>query len=169
MVGSTNGRGVCVSMKSGRLIATLEPRRRRMFAVSVLERQTRVERGTGHREEEHRRETCMGVRDLLREEETVARYRTSGVIVWLRKDARSAQPRVRRHRERHLVGLEVLPGEGAPVRGIGEGGCGEEGSARDARTQRWAREILTGSACRSPRRADRGSRPSTAIRAWTRA
>ena len=31
-----NGRGVFLSKKTGRLIATLEPRRRRMLAVSVL-------------------------------------------------------------------------------------------------------------------------------------
>ena len=36
MVGSMNGVGVLVSLNMGKLIATLEPRRRRMLAVSVL-------------------------------------------------------------------------------------------------------------------------------------
>lgn len=35
-VGSTNGRGVSSSTKTGMLMATLEPRRRRMLAVRVL-------------------------------------------------------------------------------------------------------------------------------------
>jgi hypothetical protein len=38
MVGSTNGRGVDLSMYMGRLIATFDPRRLLMFAVKVLER-----------------------------------------------------------------------------------------------------------------------------------
>lgn len=36
IVGSMNGVGVSVSLNMGRLMATLEPRRRRMLAVSVL-------------------------------------------------------------------------------------------------------------------------------------
>lgn len=40
-VGSTNGRGVFSSKKTGILIATLEPRRRRMLAVRVLQFQSR--------------------------------------------------------------------------------------------------------------------------------
>ena len=36
IVGSTNGLGVCLSMNNGRLMATFDPRLRRMFAVKVL-------------------------------------------------------------------------------------------------------------------------------------
>ena len=41
-MGSMNGLGVLVSLKMGKLIATLDPRRRRMFAVSVLKEPDRV-------------------------------------------------------------------------------------------------------------------------------
>ena len=104
----------------------------------------------------------MGVRDLLGEEEAVARHSACGVEVRLREDARSAEARIRRHRERDLVRLEVLAGEGAPARKGGKEGQGlsMRGLDGDAGGQ-----ILTGSACCSPRRGDRGSRPCTAIRA----
>ena len=38
IVGSIKGRGVCKSKKIGRLMATLDPLRERIFAVSVLGR-----------------------------------------------------------------------------------------------------------------------------------
>ena len=59
----------------------------------------------------------MGVGDFLREEEAVARHSVYGVEVRFGEDARGAETRIRRHRERDLVGLEVFPGEGAPTRG----------------------------------------------------
>ncbi len=37
IVGSINGLGVLVSTKMGKFIATLDPRRRRILAVNVLE------------------------------------------------------------------------------------------------------------------------------------
>ena len=67
-------------MNNGRLIATFEPRLRLMFAVRVLE-QNMVGRETGHRKGHHRRETCMGVGDFLREEQTVAGLRVYGIEV----------------------------------------------------------------------------------------
>ena len=101
-------------MNNGRLIATFEPRLRLMFAVRVLE-QSMVERETGHRKGHHRRETCMGICNLLRQEQAVARDRASGVVVRLREHARGAEAGERRHGEGYFGGLEVLAREDATV------------------------------------------------------
>ena len=42
MVGSLNGRGVFESKNNGKLIATLDPRRDRMFAVRVLRSENEI-------------------------------------------------------------------------------------------------------------------------------
>ena len=68
-------------MNSGRFMATFEPRRRRIFAVSVLQDQRvqckNMSVGTRH----YRREACMWVGDFLREEQTVAGLRVYGIEV----------------------------------------------------------------------------------------
>ena len=143
--------------------ATFEPRLRLMFAVRVLE-QSMVERETGHRKGHHRRETCMGVRNLLRKEEAVARHGACGIEVRFREHARSAEAGVGRHGERDLIRLEVLAREGPPARGRRGTGLSMKGEGGGA-----GEKILTGSACCSPRRGDRGSRPCMGIQAWTRA
>ena len=83
-----------------------------------------VERGTGHEENGHRRETCMGVGDLLGQEEAVAGHGVFGIVVRLREDARCTQPGIRRHSERNLVRLQVLACKGASAqreeRGLSE-------------------------------------------------
>ena len=53
----------------------------------------------------------MGVCDLLRQEEAVARDRIRGVEVRFREDTWRAEAREGRHRERHLRRLQVLARE----------------------------------------------------------
>ena len=53
----------------------------------------------------------MGVCDLLRQEQAVARDRVRGVEVGFREDTWGAEARERRHRERHLRRLQVLARE----------------------------------------------------------
>ncbi len=55
----------------------------------------------------------MGVCDLLRQEQTVARDRAGGVEVRLREHAWGAEAREGRHRKRYFGGLEVLARDGA--------------------------------------------------------
>ena len=50
----------------------------------------------------------MGVGDLLRQEQTVARHRAGGFEVWFREYARRAEAGEGRHGEGHFGGLEVL-------------------------------------------------------------
>lgn len=74
-----------------------------------------VECETEHMKGRHRRETCMGVCYLLRQEQAVARDRASGVIVRLREHAGGAKAGERRHGEGYFGGLEVLAREDAAV------------------------------------------------------
>lgn len=67
-MGSMNGWGVFSSKNIGRLMATLDPRRVRMFAVSVLYKFVNL---YDKKRWPSIRETCMRIGDLLGQEETV--------------------------------------------------------------------------------------------------
>lgn len=92
-------------MKMGRLIATLDPLRVRIFAVKVLIicsiSMQYYENGLKY----HSRETGMGVGDLLREKETVARLCVLRVEVWFREDALDAETGERSEGHRYFVHL----------------------------------------------------------------
>lgn len=81
------GLGVLVSLNIGKLIATLEPRRRRILAVRVLVKVScKLAKGPiMPLERENLRETNMGVGDFIWEEETVASLGVVGVMIGIRE------------------------------------------------------------------------------------
>lgn len=75
-------------MNSGKLIATLEPLRLRIFAVRVLKRINLCSAQDLRRG--HQRETCMGVCDLFRNKQAMAREGILWVKVRLGEDTLDA-------------------------------------------------------------------------------
>lgn len=72
IVGSIKGLGVLVSLNIGRLMATLEPRRRRMLAVSVLLQNIRVNMAQVGSRGKCARKANVGIGDLVREKKAMA-------------------------------------------------------------------------------------------------
>lgn len=97
-------------MNNGRLMATFEPRRRRIFAVSVLQDQRaqckNISAGTRH----YRREACVGVGNLFWEEQTVAGLRVGRIKVGVCEYPRNSETWEGRQCVWDLVLVEVLAG-----------------------------------------------------------
>jgi hypothetical protein len=125
------GDGVWTSLKMGTLIATLDPRRRRMLAASVLWPASR-ERGAGssvsrrhHHHSKARkrsrdaREADVLVDDLVADKERLHRPAFDLDVRVAEGRVGHAQPRPGRQRHGQLVGRQVAPGELAPEPHVG--------------------------------------------------
>lgn len=116
------GFGTLVSGNIGKLMATLEPRLLRIFAVNVLgEGQLSVvahSYGCSKRTDiNYSREPNMLIRDFLWEEETVARDSTGRVKIWLSEDTLDAKSWEGSDRHQPLIWLHVLSSKSASAVG----------------------------------------------------
>ena len=113
----------------------------------------------------------MGIRDLMRKKQAVARYRVDRIEVRVCENARHTQPRKRGERQGDLVRLQVLScyfPSGFELSMVRDWKYKRRQLLRNSET-RQSKGTGTGIACSVPQRGDRVMSRYKELPVWTRA